>query len=60
MNVFYAVVFYPQIQIKFQITFASVADPDPLDRGMDPQIRIRIRIKISWQHCSFAVFTLVP
>ncbi len=35
---------------SYELLTASVADPDPLVRGMDPRIQIRIRIhtKMSW------------
>jgi hypothetical protein len=31
-----------------KIAGSGSADPDPLVRGMDPRIRIRIHVKMSW------------
>jgi hypothetical protein len=37
-----------RIRIRRIRMFLSLLDPDPLVRGMDPQIRIRIHTKMSW------------
>ncbi len=42
------VVLWIRIRIHRIHMFLGLPDPDPLVRGMDPRIRIRIHPKISW------------